>query len=134
MKQPYCRYCGTPIRKHTRTVWFEDELLPHMKSDNWSRHVVGRPSSKAEAQRLVNETVVSLRLGRTIKDEQGFSTMRGDLIGHVTTWDGESYVNEYFCNDKHASAFAYAVLHHQPTLGMPAYHEAIEIAKRKEHT
>jgi hypothetical protein len=130
--QPFCRYCGKAISKRTRTVYFVEAILPHMKDDTWTRYVVGAPYTQHEAQRMVNETVVSLRKGRITKNAQGFSEVRRDLIDRVSTWDGESYSSEFFCSDRHSSWFAYGVLKGQPDLGMPDYHDAVARAAKKE--
>jgi hypothetical protein len=132
MTQPFCRFCGKAIGKRTMTVYFVDAILPHMKDDTWARYVVGAPYTKYEAQRMVNETVVALRKGRITKKPDGFSELRRDLIDRVSTWDGESYTSNLFCSDRHASAFAYAILNSQPSIGTDDYHAAVERAAKRE--
>lgn len=124
MKQPYCRYCGIKIAKATKTVFFIDEG-DYLHDSNWSSSVVARPASKAEAARLVNQQIVSVKYGRTLKNEQGYSYVEPKLIHSVGTWDGENYRDAYFCSDRHAVRFAYAALNAQPEMGMAAYHEAL---------
>ncbi|MBN9310849.1 MAG: hypothetical protein J0I99_00530 [Devosia sp.] len=119
MKQPYCRYCGKAIRKRTTTVYFvntQEEKERQDRVSSYSKHVVGAPMTRAEAQLLVgNERIVSHRKRGTIID--------GDRIDRVTTWDGESYESQFFCTGDHAQRFAYAVLRTEKyaDLAMPAY-------------
>lgn len=114
---PLCRYCGKPIPKRTTTVHFEKtqqdvDKHPMMK---WWRYVVGQPTNKAEAQRLVNEPIVSIR--RHYADP--------NLIASVGIWDGESYVDPFFCNGQHAKDFAYVIARDKPGLGTNSWAEAI---------
>lgn len=85
-KQPLCRACGKPIKKATENVWL------YTKEPNYHHHgkvVVSDPlpANKTEAQKLVNQKIVSVRRGLDNK-----------VIDFVSTWDGESYVDEFFCN------------------------------------
>ena len=96
--QPLCRYCGEPIRKYTNTISLrtrkpgEDRLYP-------SFQVATLPTTRAEAQRFTRNGHQIVRVKRT---------RRGNGISQFTTWDGESYVDEFFCNGSHARHFAYA--------------------------
>lgn len=78
---PLCHYCGGPIRKKTETVYFKE---------------AERPKNKQEAQRLMNQQIVSVSYWK-------------EHVHKVTTWDGESYVDPYFCNGSHANYFAYVM-------------------------
>lgn len=57
---------------------------------------IEKPMTRAEAQRLVNQEIVSIRRSR-----HGF-------IDHITTWDGETYRDRYFCTNRCAMALGYA--------------------------
>lgn len=96
--QPHCRYCGKPIRKHTRTVWINGGFLPGNDSDS-SRHVVVDPPPRtaADCERLTNWQVLSVRRSRG-----------GDTISRFSEWDGESYADEFFCTGTCAQAMGYA--------------------------
>lgn len=99
MTQPLCRYCGKPIRKSTRHNYVVRARQPHMTDNAFARYVVcdELPQTKAECQKLVNEQVVSVK--RHYQVDKG--------IASFGTWDGESYVDKFFCNGDHARKFAY---------------------------
>jgi len=125
VKQPYCRYCGKKIAKWTITIYFVETLSDYQQRENakeghWTRYVVGKPTSKAEAQKLVNEQIISVK-----HTSDPWAHKPEDVyVAQAGAWDGERYKDEFFCSDRHAVRFAYAVLNAQPTMGMPAYHEA----------
>lgn len=102
---PLCRYCGKPIAKKTRSVFFGDDFATHARPDDMFTYRAERPRSKEEAQRLLNHQVVSVKWARG--EEYAAKQAGFDHITHATTWDGESYVDPYFCNGTHAKAFAY---------------------------
>jgi hypothetical protein len=114
-KRPHCRFCGKPIAKHTTTVYFGRSG----PDSPWSRYVPDhKPETKAEAQRLLNETVVSVK------------RYGGAEIDCVGIWDGESWRDEFFCNGDHARRFAYACAEMRlddgrPRLAMPSYWSAV---------
>lgn len=115
--RPLCRYCGKPIAKRTTHVKFVDELKLHMKSDTFIRYVIGHPMTKAEAQALVNEVVVSVK--HTFNP---WSSDHSEYVAEASLWDGESYVDEFFCNGSHAKLFAYSAA--AGGRGTPEYWEA----------
>lgn len=107
-KQPLCRACGAKIKKVTRDVYVYPEPprteIPEMKNSDGPdrfkqvpigkmipihvpKHVVGSPRTKAEAQKLVNEKIVSIQ-----------RDLDGTGIRRISVWDGESYRDEFFCN------------------------------------
>lgn len=106
--QPLCRYCGKAIKKRTEMLWCYPEPLRTHSTDNRGvttplavpRHRVGVFRTQAELQAVCNERVVSIR-----RAEDG-------TIWQASTWDGESYVDEYFCNADHARQFAYLFARH----------------------
>ena len=117
MNRPLCRYCGKPIPKRTTTVIFEktqEEVDRHPMSQGW-RYVLGQPPTKEEAQRLVNETIVSVK--RHHADPS--------VISSAGIWDGESYVDPYFCNGQHAKDFAYMVARDRPNIGSDSWVNAL---------
>lgn len=119
--QPLCRYCGKPIGKHTHSVWF-GQSRPSLS--DFSTNRAQEPKSKEEAQRLLNETIVSVSWAHSWVSGEKVRTH----VHHVTTWDGESYKDEFFCNDKHARFFGYAAARAGQV--MPAYREAKEALAR----
>lgn len=121
MSRPHCRYCGKAIAKRTTAVRFVVELKGHMKGDQFTRYVVGRPTTKAEAQKLVNEEIVSVKRGADPWNMAG-----GEYVSEAGLWDGESYVDKYFCNGAHAKDFAYMVARDRPTIATADYFEAMK--------
>jgi len=114
--QPLCRYCGAPIGKKTRSVFVhprgEENDRPYF-CGVLSVDPENPPRSKADCQRLVNQTVVSVRYDDIWwrRDENGsLSADRsfGRVVNSFATWDGESYEDQFFCSDKHAKMFGYA--------------------------
>lgn len=95
--QPFCRFCGGKIGKHTRTVWCEGSL--QVPTTSYSRSVDAAPKTRAECQTLTNGQVISVHKGyRPERPIRSFSE-----------WDGESYRDRYFCKDKCAISYAYSV-------------------------
>lgn len=120
--RPLCRYCGKPIAKRTRTVFFGRQ---QQKLDDYWSERTEKPRSKQEAQRLLNAEIVSVSWS-AIGDDDG-----NKYVHKVTTWDGVRYVDPYFCNGSHAQKFAYACANMTDrTLAMPEYFTAL--AKQKE--
>jgi hypothetical protein len=120
-QQPLCRFCGGKIRKRVRTVWLYTPSQAKGRSltaDDYSRHVVvdELPRSKQDCMRLTNQAIVSVSRGWA--DTDGYIT-------RFNEWDGESYVDPFFCNGDHARKFAYAAARAKPDLAMRAYHMAM---------
>jgi hypothetical protein len=97
-KPLYCRTCGKPIRKWTVTVYVRKEPSKYDHEAAWIRHAyVGDnwPKSKADCQKLTNQQILSVSYTPITKD--------GDVIGqrlsHFGEWDGESYIDQYFCSN-----------------------------------
>ncbi|AFU88098.1 hypothetical protein CcrColossus_gp228 [Caulobacter phage CcrColossus] len=105
--QPLCRYCGCGIGKHTTTVWF-DSTNGRLNS-GWFSYRPEKPTSKAEAQALLNQQIVSVRWATKSAYQYGDDEAGERLfINQVTIWDGVSYRDEFFCKDEHAKLFGYA--------------------------
>lgn len=109
MAAPLCRYCGEPIRKVTCTVYVrEGERKEKYEIDSALQRYVypaERPRSMADCQKLTNDQVVSIRYGKKWIDDVETSTGNVSIF---TTWDGKSYVDEFFCTGEHARLFGYA--------------------------
>lgn len=121
--QPLCRTCGKKIKKRTEVVWFGRN---GPASDYGSYRPDDRPRSKAEAQRLVNQQVVSVSWRRAPDTTYGHVVGDPDFdyIDSVKVWDGETYEDGLFCTLACAATMGRsAATHHN--LGMPAYHAAI---------
>ena len=91
---PRCRACGKLLRKSTSELWFGQSDAQIARDPGRCRPE--KPASRAEAQRLVNQQIVSI--GRS----------RHGYIDHVTTWDGESYQDKFFCTNRCAMRLGYA--------------------------
>jgi hypothetical protein len=118
--QPLCRNCAKPIPKYTTTAYFGGIGLRGSRQD--------APRSKAEAQSLVNEQVISIKWSRLADDDYAAKKIGHDFIWAVGLWDGETYTDDTFCKQTCAVAFAYKCA--ENGTATVAYHNAI--AKRKE--
>lgn len=118
---PLCRYCGVPLKKRTETVIFNNGRGTWQAGSGRPE----RPTSKDQVQRLVNQKIVSIQYR---EDEQG------RYVSQVTTWDGVTYRDQFFCKGEHAQRFAYSSLRHSPTLGTEAYHKALKQQLEGEHS
>lgn len=118
---PLCRACGRKISKHTEMIYVYAEPprteAPEMKNGEGAdrfkqvptgkmtpihvaKHVVGSPRTKEEAQRLVNEKIVSLQYN-----------LDNTRVDRITVWDGGTYVDEFFCNrTRCAVSYAYMIV------------------------
>lgn len=114
--QPLCLWCGKRIAKNTSWERFGTTMgkFPDIK-----------PKTREEAQRYVNHAIVSLSWSyHWDRDAYPPKRLSRNYIEKVGTWDGESYVDLFFCNGNHARNFAYAAA--RKGLAMPAYNEAIK--------
>lgn len=97
--QPFCRYCGNPIRKATNTIWFGRESASTIHSS--ITRIPAFPVDQADAQRYSNARIVSVRYSVAFQTErQGHR-----YVETATTWDGESYQDEFFDTGNCAQAF-----------------------------
>lgn len=95
--QPHCRWCAKAIAKRTETIWFgraESRDPAHFRGE--------KPKSRAEAQKLVNQQIVSLRW--SFKWDGNYETQEREHIGQITVWDGETYDAEFFCSQSCAAS------------------------------
>jgi hypothetical protein len=96
-KQPHCRWCGKAIAKHTESHFIK----------NWgvSAFTTNQLVTREDCTMLTNLLVLSVKYH--------YETIDGERTGRRTvmsynTWDGESYVDEYFCSGEHAKSMGYA--------------------------
>ena len=124
MDTPLCRYCGKKIAKRPTTVWLETKERDFPSNFRFSRYLVVSelPRTKEDCQKLTNKTVISI--SRQVKYDYETDTRSKEFIRSFNEWDGESYIDNYFCNGGHAKRFAYAVA--SAGLGSKAYNEAKE--------
>jgi hypothetical protein len=99
--QPLCHHCGKPIAKLTRSTVLKSE---YNLATKYQDVVEGPLYSKADCQHKSNQQVVSV----------SYSTPKGvpgvrRKIHSFTTWDGESWADEFFCNGTCAIRFAYVM-------------------------
>jgi hypothetical protein len=87
--QPLCRVCGKKIAKKTEAIWFNGDPNP--------------PRTLDEAKARTNLQITS----HTWFDRQ-YGSFVGRHIDSIRVWDGESYVDPYFCNGTCAKLMAYA--------------------------
>lgn len=114
---PLCRCCGKPIRKRTAVVFIKAEQSEYDKPTKFWRYAYTNggplPTTKAEAQRLVNEQVVSVRRSH-----------EGSTISAVHVWDGVTYESRFFCTGNCAKDFGYLAAEVLPTFRTKAYDAA----------
>jgi hypothetical protein len=94
---PLCRYCGKPLAKRTSSHY--------VKNDKYGEPFIDSPKTKADCQKLTNETVISVAYHKRLRDGSG-----ARHVWHYSTWDGESYESVYgagfFCTQVCAVHFA----------------------------
>lgn len=102
--RPYCRCCGAPIPKETHSHWF-GQISP--SNTDYSTNHPEEPHTLEEAQRLLNQQLVSVRYwGRDDKR----------IVHYATSWDGESYRDEFFHSQECAAAFGRMAAREHPEL------------------
>jgi hypothetical protein len=111
--RPLCRYCGKPIPKRTTSLIFGQSTISN--SDYW-KTIDAKPVTREDAQRHSNLPLVSVR----------YHDYPSRHVTSASTWDGESYVDEYFCNGDHAKRFAYVMARNGDST--KAYAEAMKAA------
>lgn len=121
---PLCRHCGKPIRKKTETIFFTQKD----KGLSYGVQVETLPQTKAEAQKYTNAQIVSVRRSKKMNWATGEKEDQG--ISWVSTWDGESYVDDFFCNDDHAKRFGYVFA--RAGYQTKAYAAAVEKASKSK--
>ena len=122
--RPLCRYCGKPIPKKTNGLYFGVAPVEAEKG----RGRVERPVDKAEAQRFVNGEITSVRYDtRAREDAANGHTRTIEVARYVCQamfWDGESFVDRYFCCGEHARRFGYFAVEN-PAFDTKAYADAL---------
>jgi hypothetical protein len=112
--RPRCIVCGKPIAKRFGALWFQRSTdgspaspfasattpKPDGTRINQTLYLDHPPTTKDEAARYVNQPI------------QRIIGMHNGYISGVTTWDGESYIDRFFCRDKCAVRQGYASAHH----------------------
>ena len=131
--QPFCRYCGEPIRKYTTNVHVKRERTECHRNDLGSRYIYPDRDlkSKAECQSFTNQVVVSVAYTTDLKDGDPVPGTR--RVSSFTEWDGERYQDQFFCSGEHAKNFGY-VLARQTSYAMQPYHDAIAKQKTTKET
>jgi hypothetical protein len=97
-RQPLCRYCGKAIAKWTDQHRVGGVLVPKAAFDN--------PTTIEDCRKMTNETVVSVKYH--YETDINYEKTGRRTVYTYNTWDGESYVDEYFCNGDHAKSMGYA--------------------------
>jgi hypothetical protein len=110
--QPHCRWCGKNLQKDTKTFFVVADLKNHKAFDGIFRYVQGPVKSAAEAQRLVNGTIVKVSYKRP--DHEGG-------LNKFNVWDGMSYKAcwGFFCTNNCAAAMGQAACKHPHSLFGP---------------
>lgn len=74
-----CRYCGRPCKKRSQARYF---------------------GSRDDLQRLVNGIIIQTRWAEDAE---------GRYVERAMIWDGESYLDKFFCSDSCAAAMGRSV-------------------------
>jgi hypothetical protein len=103
---PLCRSCGKSIRKKTTSVYVEPERTQYQHDTMGIRYAISAKPVKTmdEAQRLSNQQIVSLKY--TTDSDSNFEPLpETKRVRLFHEWDGETYVDEFFCSGTCAQAF-----------------------------
>jgi hypothetical protein len=104
---PRCRWCGKAIAKRTQLYWVREE--PGVLGPQKDHIYTGkgkRLHSKEECKPYTNQVVTSVKY---TEDREGYDGPVIDrYVWAFSTWDGESYVDRFFCNSEHAKQMGYA--------------------------
>jgi hypothetical protein len=123
---PLCKVCGKPIPKTTTTHNFGCRVASR-RYESVIDHTE-KPATRAEAQRLVNGEIISIR-------RQGYQPSSPDEIprGGITSahvWDGESYAwGGHFHAQGCAAQFGLGMAKQFPDHATPAHREAVAAQK-----
>lgn len=124
--QPFCRWCGKKIAKYT---------VSHRTPKTSYKFDENELVTLADVRKLTNEQIVSVKYH--YEEEHYEDLTPGELYAKkwkrhangrrsvyiYSTWDGETYVDEFFCNGEHARDFGYAAA--AKGFAMPAYNKAV---------
>lgn len=96
----YCIVCARPIKKRVSEIRVQPISLDHT-ANFMTAHINADLRTLDDCRRHTNAPFI-------------ISTRRrdGDLITAFTTWDGESYVDQYFCRNVCAVRQGYAAASH----------------------
>lgn len=105
--QPHCLWCGKRIPKATTR---RNLVTPAMWKESFDEAYANRPKTLADCQKLTNEKVVSVDY--QYEQDVNYDRTGRRVVHSYSTWDGESYMDPYFCNGDHAKNFGYAAAMH----------------------
>jgi hypothetical protein len=120
--QPLCHWCGKPLAKASERKYLVTNPEA-MKYQPDSKLLVERlPQTKAEAQKLFNRTVISVKRCHYYSSVEKIEDIG---IDEVNLWDGESYKAcwDYFCTNTCAAKMGRAAVRDRDLCG-PNYNEA----------
>lgn len=100
---PLCRYCGGQIAKYTTRTWVR-EKEPPSRGGSAYLIITEKLRSKADCQKHSNLPVVSVSY--SYDTDANFERTGPRHVTDFTTWDGESYVDEFFCKGPCAHGYA----------------------------
>ena len=86
--KPLCRTCGKALKRKLEYIVFQERVGAFIGRTTRPEN----PTTRKEVERLVNIPVVYLRRCKQAGKEH--------LIAYAALWDGESYVDPYFCSNR----------------------------------
>jgi hypothetical protein len=96
-KQVFCRWCGKRIAKHATHVNVREEPSHYDRKSSWNDYIYlgkgNRLRSKTECQKHTNQKILSVSYR-----DQWIDDVNDRYVSYFNIWDGESYVNEFFCS------------------------------------
>ena len=117
--QPLCRWCGKAIAKRTDYHYVSGQIGSGV---NFNKPVVREDIR-------TNQQITSIKY--CYETDRNYERTGRRTIYAYNTWDGESYVDEFFCNGDHAKTFGYAAA--VKGLAMPAYNKAVTGETSEDH-
>lgn len=119
---PLCRTCGTPIAKATTNHRPAGSSPPYRDPDP------SCPRTIDDCRKLTNEQVVRVEYTYRLDDE---SQRTGDRwIDSYSTWDGRTYVDEFFCTRSCAETLGRACA--RQNMVLPSYNAALRKQRETE--
>ncbi len=122
-KPVYCRSCGNPVSKVTRSVFVFPKNAESDRLSTIARYHYGVLRTKPECQQVIDafERLPGVRPEKVVSVSKG---ARDGTIDAFTTWDGVTYKHQYFCTNNCAITMGVAAA--RTGMCMPPYNLRIK--------